>query len=258
MLFHQLHNSAGNYSYNAIVYDKCSYKAHFHKNIELIYLFSGSMACTVGEHTGTLLPGDFALVLPNEIHAVELSEDGSCWIGVYSGDFTPAFVKKVRGLVGDGFIFRCQDSVTDFLKANLLKKEQPSVFMIKACLYAVFSEYERQIRLMPQSGKQGMLMNSITDYIAVNFRNKITLRDMASELGYSYHYLSKCFHRIFDMSFSDYINMYRLEVALTLLSETDKDIIDVAMESGFQSIRSFNDYFLTHVGVNPSTYRHNK
>ena len=77
-------------------------------------------------------------------------------------------------------------------------------------------------------------------------------------MGYNYYYLSKQFHKIFDMSFSDYVNMYRLEEALVLLTESDKDIIAVAMESGFQSVRSFNDFFLSKTGTTPSRFRQKK
>ena len=98
-------------------------------------------------------------------------------------------------------------------------------------------------------------MRAITDFISVNYRSKITLADVARELGYNYHYLSKCFHQIFNMSFTELLNSYRLDEAAAMLVETDVDITQVALESGFQSIRSFNDFFKTQLGMTPSKYR---
>ena len=57
------------------------------------------------------------------------------------------------------------------------------------------------------------------------------------------------------MSFTDLLNSYRLDAALLLLTETDKDITDIALESGFQSVRNFNDYFKLKIGETPSKYR---
>ncbi len=255
MLYHQTHNSATNYAYNSYIYKKMNYKAHFHRNFEVIYVFEGKISCTVNEVNRIMNPGDFAMILPNEIHAVEMVGEGTSWIGVYSGDFIHAFEKKVRGNVGSDFVFRCESSVEEFLKLHLIKKEQPPIYLIKACLYALCNEYEKAIELSPRKDKKGILMIAITDYIAENYRNKISLSEMAEKVGYNYHYLSKCFHRIFAMSFSEFINMYRLDAALVMLTETDKDIIDIALESGFQSVRSFNDYFVSHVGTTPSKYR---
>lgn len=255
MLFHQPHNSGGSHSYNAYLYDDLHYTPHFHRNFEIIYVYEGSLACTIGDKSDVLEKGDFALVLSNEIHSLEQRQPGKSWVGVYSGDFIHAFEKKAAGMIGSQIKFRCAPSVETFLQENLLKEEQPPVYMIKACLYAICAEYDRQVRLMPRQDKRGVLMNAITDYISANFREKITLSAMAEDLGYNYYYLSKCFHRIFDMSFSDYINMYRLDTALAMLTETDKDIIDIALESGFQSIRSFNDYFLSRTGITPTKYR---
>lgn len=78
---------------------------------------------------------------------------------------------------------------------------------------------------------------------------------MSERLGYNYYYLSKCFHKIFSMSFTDFLNSYRLDAALSMLTETDKDITDIALESGFQSIRSFNEFFKKNIGTTPAKYR---
>jgi xylan 1,4-beta-xylosidase len=57
------------------------------------------------------------------------------------------------------------------------------------------------------------------------------------------------------MSFTEFLNSYRLDAALALLTETDKDITEIALESGFQSIRSFNEYFKSRIGTTPVKYR---
>lgn len=45
------------------------------------------------------------------------------------------------------------------------------------------------------------------------------------------------------MTFSDFVNTYRLETAIKLLEESDENIISIAFKSGFQSMRNFNMFF---------------
>ena len=40
-----------------------------------------------------------------------------------------------------------------------------------------------------------------------------------------------------------------------LLENTDGDITDIALGSGFQSVRNFNDYFKKSLNMTPSEYR---
>ena len=255
MLFHQPHNSRGNYTYNAFIYENALWQPHFHKNFELIYILSGSLNCSVGERSALLTEGNFALCLANEVHSLTSVGRSRCWIGVFSEDFVHAFAKQAYGKMGTDFVFRCAPPIEEFLRENLLNAEAPPLFLLKSCLYAVCAEYSRQIALVPQENKSGVLMRAITDYISAQYKNSITLADMAKTLGYNYHYLSKCFHRIFNMPFPEFLNSYRLDAALALLTESDREIVDIAFASGFGSIRSFNTYFKSRIGTTPAAYR---
>ncbi len=255
MLYHQPHNSTGNYSYNAFFYDNIHYTPHFHKNFELVYVLSGKVLCTAGTKSATVSAGEFALFLSNEVHSLQSQGDSRCWVGVFSGDFVHAFETRMAGKESTRFVFRCQESITAFLTEHLITDRQPPLYLQKACLYAACAEFSSCAELKLQTGKSGLLMRAITDYIGENYKQKISLSTMAERLGYNYHYLSRCFHKIFRMSFPDFLNDYRLEAALSLLRETDREIVDIALDSGFQSLRNFNDIFRAKTGTTPTKYR---
>lgn len=255
MLYHQPHNSSGNYNYNANIYHNVEWSYHFHKNFELIYVISGKISCTINNKSEILEAGDFALCLSNEVHALHSVDESRVWVGVFSGDFVHAFEKQVQNKTGAQFKFRCTREIEEYLKAVLINEDRPSTYLLKSSLYAVCAEYSRQIPLSELSTKNHMLMKDIVDYVHTNFQNHIELSDMAEALGYDYYYVSKCFHRIFNMSFTDFLNAYRLEHALTQLTESNKNITSIAYESGFQSIRNFNHVFKEYTGKSPSQYR---
>lgn len=255
MLFHQPTNSIGNYSYNCYRYQDICWDYHFHRNFELIYIVSGQVRCTINGKTAILDAGDYGLCLSNEIHAYQSVGQSASWVVVFSGDFIHAFEKQIKNKVGSGFRFQCSNKVTEYLKSVLFGPTEPSIYALKSCFYAVCNAYCSAVTLMEQAGKSDLLMRSIVEFIQANYRSPISLTDVADALGYDYYYISKSFHRIFNMSFSDFLNSYRLEAAITLLTETDEKVTDIAFESGFQSIRSFNHFFKSRTGQTPVQYR---
>ncbi len=255
MIDHQTHNSRGNYSYNRFEYQDVQWKPHFHKNFEVIYVSKGRVRAVVDDKERVMQAGEFGMVLPNEVHSYSSVGESVCWIMVFSGDFVHAFEKKVQNKLASDFCFCVSDNTRAFVKENLMNAVVISRFAAKAALYALCDAFLSSVTLKEKSGKSDLLLSSITDYISKNYQNKITLSNLAQKLGYNYHYLSKCFHKIFEVPFSEFINSYRLDAAINLLRETDMGIADIAFESGFQSVRNFNQFFKKKIGITPEEYR---
>ena len=254
-IFHQPHNSIGNHSYNVYIYNSINYDLHFHKNYEVIYVIKGKAICSVNNQTKIITEGDFVLCLSNEIHSIKSIGEVIIWIGVFSEDFIHEFKKYQKGKTGTDFSFRCPENLMKYLLENLIQKEVSDVFLIKSCLYALCSEYLRQIPLEQSNSKQAELMGDIVEYIERNYKKTLSLASIAESLGYEYCYFSKVFNRLFSMNFNDYINIYRFNEACNMLTETDMTVTDIAYESGFQSIRSFNNIFKKLAGISPTEYR---
>lgn len=254
-IFHQPHNSMGNHAYNVFVYDDVDYNLHFHKNYEFIYVMEGQITCCVNNRSQRVSEGEFALCLSNEIHSVKTNGHSRVWIGVFSEDFIREFKKFQKGKTGVDFKFRCEKSVHEYLMRHLVQLQLRDVFMIKSCLYALCGEYLRQIPLKEIDDKQAAIMSDVIAFVEDNYKRAVSLKSLADALGYEYCYFSKMFNRLFSMSFNDYLNTYRFNEACNMLTETEATVTDIAYESGFQSIRSFNHTFKRLAGVSPSEYR---
>ena len=96
-------------------------------------------------------------------------------------------------------------------------------------------------------------MHKMLSFITEHYTENITLTSMAEHLGYEPHYLSRCFHRAFDKNFKEFVNEYRIARASELLNKADGDIsiTDIAYQSGFQSVRSFNRVYKNSLGKEP-------
>ena len=257
MLFHQAHNSLSENNFNFNTYHNEIWEPHFHKNFELVYVMNGTLSCTVNGKSDNVKSGQYALCLPYEIHSYKPLGDTVYWVGVFSEDFVHAFAKQLNHKEGSTFIFECDDTVTDFFKSNLIEKENPTFLMIKSCLYAICDSYLAKVELYDKKQNRDENLEIIIDYVSQNFTSDIRLSDLSRLLGYDYHYISRYFNSVFNMTFTEFVNLYRLEHAVRILEESNKKIVEIAYESGFQSVRSFNNAFKQYYNISPSDYRKN-
>jgi two-component system response regulator YesN len=80
---------------------------------------------------------------------------------------------------------------------------------------------------------------------------------MARDFNISISYLSSLFHEETGESFSEYLNLLRLNKAKELLKSTDIKIYQIADRLGFNDAYYFSSWFKKQVGASPTTYRDN-
>lgn len=83
----------------------------------------------------------------------------------------------------------------------------------------------------------------------------LTLRTLSKKLGYSEFYISRKFRTISGMKLRDYLRYRRLAFALKDVRDTDKGILEIAMDYGFSSNEAFTRAFKEIYGLSPSEYR---
>ncbi len=256
MINHQGHNSKGHYNYNAYTYVNVNYSSHFHKNFELIYVLDGALTLTVNGKTEHMGVGDCALILANQIHSFDCLGDTKMWIAVFAEQFVPYFSNRIENFEGVRSVFRCGEALDSFIRAELLVSDDSavSIMMKKACFYAMCDRFLQQIPLVERKARNNDLICRVFDYVASHYREDISLASVAEKFGYEYHYLSRILNQEYHVKFSNLINEYRIDQALLLLETTDKSITDIAMESGFKSIRSFNHVFRAMMGYAPKEH----
>jgi AraC family transcriptional regulator of adaptative response / DNA-3-methyladenine glycosylase II len=83
------------------------------------------------------------------------------------------------------------------------------------------------------------------------------LEDVASQFGLSSRQIRRIVHKELGVSPIDLVLTRRLLLAKQLLTETTLPIIEVAFDSGFSSLRRFNDAFSIRYGMPPGLLRKN-
>ncbi len=92
-------------------------------------------------------------------------------------------------------------------------------------------------------------------YIRENFTSEISRDGLASHLDISPNYFGKLFAEYTGKKMNDFIIDLRVEEAMKLLRSTDRQIIDIAFEVGFNNLRTFNRAFSKNLSRTPQEYR---
>ncbi|HOD41745.1 MAG TPA: Ada metal-binding domain-containing protein, partial [Candidatus Wallbacteria bacterium] len=88
-----------------------------------------------------------------------------------------------------------------------------------------------------------------------NCGNIENLEELAAHLGCTHRHLRRVFNKEYHVSPVEYLLTCRLLLAKSLLTDTKLSILDVAMTSGFGSLRRFNDVFKKQYHLVPTALR---
>jgi AraC-like DNA-binding protein len=92
-------------------------------------------------------------------------------------------------------------------------------------------------------------------YLHEHYAEPIARQDIARHVGMDEDYLTACFRKELGVTPVVYLNRYRVSQARRLLTETDKSITEIALETGFSDSGYFSRVFRREVGKSPETYR---
>lgn len=96
------------------------------------------------------------------------------------------------------------------------------------------------------------------EQISKQYATPITTGELADLCHLSPAQFGRTFKQLMMQSPAGYIRMVKLQKACELLYSTEKSILDIALESGFQSLSAFNRAFLQCYQKSPSKWRHEK
>lgn len=239
--------------------------SHFHKNFEILLVIRGECRCEVGEESVLLRQGEAAFIAPFQIHAFCVSQDSLVrrvtlhdhliWSLASALDAKkPSTARFCPSPLVQDFFLQQMQALFGAAPVQIRRIPAEQRMMVKGCLYIIGNEFLNQARLVPLRSADTMMID-VVQYISEHFKSDISLLDIATEKGYSYHYLSRTFNKIFGLGFKTMLNQYRMEYAHFLLQDTHLSVAEIAFESGFQSIRSLDHVCRQTYGRTPSQMR---
>ena len=265
MFSHQFCNSIGDDLYNGYWYQNTCWPLHFHRSYEFVWVISGTLHATVADKDYLLNAGEALFILPYQMHAYTSAPDAEFFVAVFAGGHISKFVSATAGKEPTDARFSLSPALQTYLREQMVPlphKPQkqvhlptPSAFALKGALYAVCAAFDATAQWQKKENDHKALIFRIISYVEENYTEPITLHALADALSYEYHYLSRVLRENLHIRFRTLVNQYRCERAKELITETELSLSEIAMNCGFQSIRSFNRAFLEITHTPPSALR---
>lgn len=253
-------------------------KLHWHDETEIIFLKRGRFSIDINMKKYKLTGPAFVFVGAGDIHAIK-GEPGcreSAVVfdmkmlsfeyldGVQQQIIKPLLDKSMQfpqivdtGEEIYGVIERLYEEI--FKGAQI--SSAASRMKVKAYFYELLAcLYEKGRFTNMESGEDYDSDNiervkKVLGYIQANFHRRITGKELAELLLMNEQYFCRYFKRITGKTPTMYMNEVRIEKAAEYLVETNRKIIDIAVECGYENMGYFIRRFKEQKGMSPSKYR---
>ncbi|WP_242964867.1 bifunctional transcriptional activator/DNA repair enzyme AdaA [Scatolibacter rhodanostii] len=87
------------------------------------------------------------------------------------------------------------------------------------------------------------------------FADHIRLKEELKKLGLNRNRVAQLFQLQYDKVPTEYLNELRISRAKELLMSTKDNVLQIALQSGFESLSTFYNHFKKTAGVSPKEYR---
>lgn len=283
--------SHGDYSFPVHVseeilnnYERGSFLWHCHPEIELTFFTEGEMSYQVNNQIYHVKKGDGLFCNSNALHTGHMIDEKNCqYISitfhprmVYGYDGSSIYHTCVKPLIKSPSVgsYHFRDDIP--WEKNVIKKmrEIYELYFDKKPLYEFkiqqnlsliwLSFYENyiikeNIDLKDAStGRDFNRLRKILTYLENNYAEKITLEDIADQIGLCKAECCRFFKRLMNKSLFDYILYYRIERSLPLLAQKNLSVTEIAEQTGFASSSYYARVFKAQFGCSPTEYRKNE
>lgn len=241
---------------------------HTHEAFELLYLLSGNMCVNIEDEEFSLNPRDMLVINPNKRHSYRGDSD------MFTARFIISYSRLCDLLEQDIILFWC-NSVVDKNEAydqmreiitqilNQYNANDPRGHIYLKSLYyqllhvltSNFLLTSSDIRFQSEKDKTDDRMQEIMQYLRANYRQNISLHDLAEKMYLSTAYLSKYIKKSCGVSYMELINSVRLDRSMEALIYTDASVMKIAMDCGFASVAAYNKVFREKYSATPSEFR---
>lgn len=255
---------------------------HCHREIEILLVLRGITHYQIYHTDYELNPGDLIIADVEDLHQIHDSSDDILLLSIHvdTGRFEHLY-PNIRYM-----FFVCEECMEGpsgnrqllQSKLNLLKQHIAKMafdYMQEEADPALLTEDVNRLVSILVEHFQGFFMEDfqyktsqedlsqedlqrlcrITRFIMLNYREKITLDDIARMEHLSTYYLSHLIKENLGFNFQNFVNSIRLEFAEKLLVFSNMTLMQISQECGFSSPNYFNKCFSAWHGKTPSQYR---
>ncbi|MCR5469193.1 MAG: helix-turn-helix domain-containing protein [Lachnospiraceae bacterium] len=248
------------------------FNLHWHSYIEVYYAKKGSIRLQTGDYSFRLDEGHICFIDSNTIHSVNRtdSENQVMILQIPIDKGRPFFALKQYKFNSTAYLADFSKDLAPLeelqnLMENMYRESQLKMAgysqVILGYINTFFGLLIRRYYLIEKKEEDYIAesnlnrLSEIIEYLDEHYTDKLSLKQLSEELHMNYYYLSHFFKDTAGISFQDYLNNLRIDKSLSLLTESNMSITDIALNTGFPNIKAYTTAFQKKFGILPSGYR---
>ncbi|MEP2026801.1 MAG: AraC family transcriptional regulator [Reichenbachiella sp.] len=251
---------------------------HCHDFFEVLFLTQGSGVHIIDNNSYEIQPPCIFFLSPGQAHKLELSEDVSGYIFLFTGEFYLLDKSNQNKLLEYPFFFNVKqdnppllikDSSDQAFLASLFKKgceemsktDQGSYELSHALLELILCSCERlyppeQLEGVRQKGH--VLVKRFRELIEEKYQQNLSIKDYADLLNVSENHLTHLVKERTSKTSKELIREKQIIEIKRLLKYSDYSITQIADHLSFKDQSYFTKFFKKSEGITPLDYRENR
>lgn len=225
-------------------------------NPMIIYSISGSSGIILNGTKFNLNKGNFLLVNKGVNFSINSNQTKQIVLLLILDERSICSKLKI-----DNFIFNMSQplldmTVTDYLNnlSNILVNSSNELtLLVESKIYEtvnyILTTFSEEIEESENS------VEEMTGYIKKHYSENIDLKEVSQHFFMETSYFSKYFKKHVGINYKQFLDNVRMEKAAEKLSNTNQPIVQVSIDTGFNSLSSFNKIFKSFYSCTPSQYR---
>ncbi|TCK98642.1 AraC-like DNA-binding protein [Natranaerovirga hydrolytica] len=248
-------------------------KDHYHNGYELIFITEGQSNFVINNSSYDFCKNSFVFINNVEKHKMyPLETPYSRYMVIIDTDYLDSIIQEpallsIFKIRPEAFKhgFKIQDKDVEKVKTLLnqlllIYSEKRAFWHIEyiatftSLLLLIYRQYSTNFPIMTIRKAEQRIFD-IQKYIDHHFKSDITLDSIASNFYMDKYYLAHTFKDITGFTIKQYILLKRVSFAKNQLFYTDKNITNIAIDSGFNSQSNFIRLFKKKEAITPLQFR---
>lgn len=234
---------------------------HWNESLEIIHIIDGQLEIITSNGNIILNKDEVAIIGGNSIHGTRsLTKELHHECLQIKFDFLLEYFNCEHLSLK---IFKVSDvlNILNYYKSvveNISKTDSVSQVKVKANVLLLVTSIMEDDNYKVANVEKNKLNGTISEiirYINCNFKDNLTLNSIADYFGYSAQNFAMFFKKNTGITVYSYLNDVRLEHAVYSLLNSNKNIIDIALECGFPNEMAFIKRFKNKYDITPKAYK---
>lgn len=242
------------------IFNKPSFCAHWHENVELLYVIEGECDVSTNAVKVHAKPGDIAIVNSNMVHQIDATtEFAKYYCLIMDTTFCKNFGIDMEHILFERLVPNNSETSTlynDVVScargAGEYKHLEVKLKLLALALHLVKEHTDGDFSSRQHSNPKAETAKRAIEYMKKHYAEPITVTSLAATLGFTKYYFCHVFNEITGSTVINHLNYIRCKNARKLILSGQCNITEAAEQCGFTNMSYFAKIYKNVIGQLPS------